>query len=446
MSRRVLVVEDDAPARAALRGALEDEGYEVVSVADGESALRAIEHDVFDAIVSDVVLGGVQALDGTDVLAHARSVAPDTAVILITGYAAVEAAVEALREGAFDYLTKPVDLDRLCLTLDRGIAAARLAAENRRLKERLAERSGPPAIVGRSLVLRRMLDDLARISASDAPVLVTGETGVGKNLHADAIHFRGPRASGPLVRVSCTGFAPEVLEAELLGHERGAFPGAIRARRGRFEAARGGTLVLDEVGRLPLSAQGRLERVLGEHVVERLGSSQPVHVDARVIAVTSQDLVAEVQAGRFREDLFYRLSVLRVEVPPLRERLEDIPLLVDHFLDAFAADGRPRKEISQDALASLAMRSWPGNARELRNCLERALVLSRGPLIEVDDLPPGPAGEAERRLAIPVGTSLDDAERMLIDATLDACRGNKTRAARILKVGVRTLYRRLERP
>jgi len=415
-------------------------------VADGESALRAIEHDPFDAIVSDVVLGGVPALDGTDVLSHARSVAPDTAVILVTGYAAVEAAVEALRGGAFDYLTKPVDLDRLCLTLDRGIAAARLAAENRRLKQRLAERSGPPAIVGRSLVLRRILDDMARISASDAPVLVTGETGVGKNLHADAIHFRGLRASGPLVRVSCTGLAPEVLEAELLGHERGAFPGAVRARRGRFEAARSGTLVLDEVGRLPLSAQGRLERVLEEHVVERLGSSQPVHVDARVIAVTSQDLAAEVQGGRFREDLFYRLSVLRVEVPPLGERLEDIPLLVDHFLDAFAADGRPRKEISPGALASLAARSWPGNVRELRNCLERALVLSRGPLIEVDDLPPGPAGDPERRLTIPVGTSLDDAERMLIDATLDACRGNKTRAARILKVGVRTLYRRLERP
>jgi DNA-binding NtrC family response regulator len=446
MSRRVLVVEDDAPARTALQGALEDEGYEVVAARDGEAALQALERGTFDAVVSDVVLGGVTSLDGTDVLAHARSIAPDTAVILITGYAAIEAAVEALKNGAFDYLTKPVDLDRLCLTLDRGIGAARLAAENRRLRERLLERNGPPAIVGRSLVLRRILDDLTRLASSDAPVLVTGETGVGKNLYADIIHFRGPRASGPLVRVTCTGLAPEILEAELLGHERGAFPGAVRARRGRFEAARSGTLVLDEVGRLPSSAQGRLERVLEEHVVERLGSSQPVHVDARVIAVTSQDLAAEVKAGHFREDLFYRLSVLGVEVPPLRDRLEDIPLLVDHFLDAFAAEGRPRKEVSTEALASLMVRPWPGNLRELRNCLERALLLSRGPLIEVDDLPPGPAGEAERRVTIPVGTSLDDAERMLIDATLDSVRGNKTRAARILKVGVRTLYRRLEQP
>jgi DNA-binding NtrC family response regulator len=445
MKPSVLVVEDDRPSRQALEAWLEEEGYDVTSVASGEAGVRALQNATFSAILCDVCLG--EGMSGTDLLRRARGLVPDALVVLMTGYGSVNAAVEAIKLGAHDYFTKPLDLDRLGNVLTRGLAGQRLAVENRLLKAQLRDRFSTGNIIGRSQSLLRLLDDLERMAISDATVLLTGESGVGKDLFASALHRYSPRADQPFVQVNCPALAEGVLESELFGHEKGAFTGAARERRGRFELAHRGTLFLDEIGELGLGVQAKLLRALENGTVERVGSSYSMQLDVRMIAATNKDLEKAVARGRFRADLFYRLGVLRIHIPPLRERTEDIPLLVEHFLADFnKRHSREVSGVSSRVMRALVAWTWPGNVRELRNCIERSLVLCRGNVIDVKDLALPAAEPPQQRIVLPVGTTLADAERRLMRATLDANGGNKARTARMLGVGLRTLYRRLDEP
>jgi len=380
---RILLVEDDPDIRHAVLDALGEAGHEVVPLADGAAALERISAELFDVVVTDVRLPKV---DGLAVFRHARHVSPRTEVILMTSYGAVEDAVAALKQGAHDYLTKPFDVEELVIRI-RGIAAKR--ALERELDEARAQLAGAAdgAIVGASPALRRLLDRLTTVADSDAPVLITGETGTGKELVARRIHARSPRASGPFVAVNCAAFPETLLEAELFGHERGAFTGAVKKREGRFKAADGGTLLLDEIAEMPLQAQAKLLRVLQDGVIEPLGTNASVHVDVRIVSATHRDLRRRVAEGAFREDLFYRLNVVGLHIPPLRERPGDLPLLANHFLRAYLPPGADLPQISVRAWQALSTYPFLGNVREFAHAIQHAVVLARGGAIDVEHLP-----------------------------------------------------------
>ena len=448
----ILVVDDERSNLESLERIFAREGFRVATAGSGAEALEQLRRERVSVLVTDLMMPG---MGGEELLRAARTVSPETEVILVTAYGTVETAVAAMKEGAYDFITKPVKRHAVVKSVRQALEKARLLAENRELRARLASLSGrgPEAgLVGAAPAFRAALETLRRAAPTQATVLVTGESGTGKELAARLVHDLSPRARGPFLPLSCAAIPETILESELFGYERGAFTGAVGRKEGRFERAHGGTLFLDEVGEMSPSVQVKLLRVLQDGVVERLGGTQPIQVDVRLVAATNKDLETEVRAGRFREDLFYRLNVVHVRLPPLRERREDVPLLAAAFLNRFAEqNGKKLRGFTTAALAALESYDWPGNVRELLHAVERGVVLTRRELVDVEDLPdavrasrPGPPAAAPV-LSVSVGTPLEDIERMVIRETLRHTRGDKNLAARLLGVAARTIYRKLDR-
>jgi len=454
---RVLVVEDDRVARELLTEIMNRDGYEVDALAYGEDAVkRAIEGEPPDLVISDVKLG--DGPSGMDVLAAFQQRAPQTPVILITAFGDVTGAMEAIQRGAYDYVSKPFNVEELALTVRRALERRRLLEENRALRQSLRKGSLED-IVGRSPQMLEVYKMVARVAPTMSTVLVVGESGTGKELVARAIHSHSQRARAPFVAVNCSALSESLLESELFGHEKGSFTGATATKRGLFEEAAGGTLFLDEIGDVGPKMQAQLLRVLQEGEIRRVGGTEPIAVDVRVVAATNRDLEAEVRAARFREDLYFRINVVTIRLPPLRERPGDIPLLVEHFLHKYASrEGRSEAGIGPEAAAALKRHSFPGNVRELENTIERALALSKDGFILASDLPKeiaaltrpqaaaaAPAGDGSAGSLIEDRPTLQELERRYIELILRETGGNKKRAAELLGIDRRTLYRTLER-
>jgi DNA-binding NtrC family response regulator len=443
MKSTILVVDDEKNIREGLAEALRLEGYRLKLAADGAEGLRAVEEGDVDLVVTDLRM---PSLPGTELLRRIAARWPGLPVIVLTGHGTIQDAVDAMRAGAYDFLSKPVDLDHLALLARRALEARELQRKNQELEAEVEAQRRASSIIGSSAGMKKVFELVRRVAATRASVLVTGESGVGKELVADAIHNLSPRREGPLVKVHCAALAESLLESELFGHEKGSFTGASGRKRGRFELANEGTLFLDEIGEINQNVQIKILRVLQERAFERVGGEETVEVDVRIIAATNRDLLRETKEGRFREDLYYRLNVVNIHVPPLRERRDDIPLLAMAFLREFAGEnGKPVEGFDPKARQAIYAHSWPGNVRELRNCIESAVVMARGGLVGLDDLPPSIRSSGEERdLRIPAGSSLADAEKILIRETLAAQGGNKSRTAEILGIGRKTLYQKIE--
>ena len=443
MKGRVLVVDDDADSRAALAEALREGGYSVETAADAFKGLGKVPEFAPDLVLTDLKMPG---MDGLELLRKLRSSGDDMAVVVTTAFADVETAVTALKEGAADYLTKPLDLTDLSRVVAREMDRLRLRREAGQLRARLAERYGFSNLVGSSPAMQNVLKMLPQVAASKASVLITGEPGTGKELIATAIHEHSPRVKGPFFKLHCAALAESLLESELFGHESNALPGSPGRREGRLQQAAGGTLFLDEVSAIPPALQVRLLRFLQERAFERMGGEETLHVDVRVIAASNHNLREEIAQGRFREDLFYQLNVVNIDLPPLRARPSDILALAMHFLHKYASeDGKALEGFSDEALERLAGYEWPGNVRELENAVAHAVVLASGTRVSAADLPPsvghspvGPAG-----IRIP-GSKMEDIERHAILTTLESTRGSTTKAAEILGMSVRTIQYRLQ--
>ena len=443
---RILVVDDEESIRIMLRAVLEEEGYEIIEAADGPEAVKAVEQDPLDLILLDIRM---TTMDGIETLTEIRKISPFVPVLMMTAYATVKTAVEALKAGAFEYLAKPLDIEELKILVQKALEYYRLREENLTLKERLGSRFDFSRIIGKGRKMKELFDFLAQVAPSEATVLILGESGTGKELVANAIHHNSPRTQQPFVKVACAALPETLLESELFGHEKGAFTGAIARREGRFQTAHRGTIFLDEVGEMSQAIQTKLLRVLQEREFEPVGSSRTVKVDVRVIAATNKDLNNEIKEGRFRADLFYRLNVIPIHLPPLRERKEDIPALANHFLSLYREKNKKDiKEITPKALDLLIRYDWPGNIRELENCLERAVIVARGDLIAPVDLPPAiqnlPPGKGDTEILFPAGISLQEAEKAIILKTLEDVGGNRSRAAEILGINRRTLQMKLK--
>jgi len=386
MPGSILILDDEQNYLLVLDAILSDAGYTVTALSDPEMGLAFLEESEVDVVVTDMKM---PKLTGKEVLDHVKKHYPHIPVLIMTAFGSIEAAVEAMRTGAFDYITKPFSNEELLLSLSKAMQYARAQQENRQLRRQIQERFGPENIIARDKSMRHVLDMVHRAAPSRSTVLVTGESGTGKELIAKAIHSDSPRKDGPFVSVNCMALNPGVLESELFGHEKGSFTGAVSRRRGRFELADKGTLFLDEIGELSHDLQVKLLRVLQERRFERVGGAEPVEVDIRIVAATNRDLQKAVADGSFREDLFYRLNVVSIQLPPLRERREDIPFLAAHFLDKFSREnGREFKGFSPSAMDYLSAYEWPGNVRQLENVIERCVVLASGENIDADDLPP----------------------------------------------------------
>ncbi len=439
---RILVVDDESNARNALAEILKEEGYAVETAADGFKGLARYQEFSPDLVLTDLKMPG---MDGVQLLSKVRETEESLPVIVMTAFGSVDTAVSAMRAGALDYLTKPINADELLLVIGRALEQVRLRREANELRQQLAERYHFDNVVGSSPRMQQVFKVVSQVAPSRATVLLTGESGTGKELVAAAIHHRSPRAGGPFVRLHCAALAESLLESELFGHEKGAFTGADRRREGRFEQANGGTLFLDEIGEISPSTQVKLLRVLQEHEFERVGGNETIQVDTRVIAATNRDLRAMVAEGSFREDLYYRLNVINIALPSLRERSSDIPALATHFLRRFAAEnGKKVERISDAALARLVGYSWPGNVRELENVIERAVVLAENGVVEPAHLPtevlPAPVGGEP---VIP-GASMAAIERYAILSTLEAQGGSTSRAADVLGISVRKIQYKLQ--
>jgi len=440
---RILIVDDEANARTALAELLRDDGYTVETAADGFKALPKLDDFAPDLVLTDLKMPG---LDGIGLMRKARERDPECVAIVMTAFGAVETAVAAMRDGAADYLTKPINVDELSLVVERALERRRLRAEAGQLRERLAERGRLPNIVGSSPIMREVFETVLQVAPSRASVLITGESGTGKELIAAAIHEHSPRAGRPFVRLHCAALAETLLESELFGHERGSFTGAVARRDGRFQQADGGTLFLAEIGEISPGVQVKLLRFLQQHEFERVGGNQTLKVDVRIVAATNRDLLQRVKDGLFREDLYYRLNVVTIEMPPLRARPTDIPLLAMTFLKRFARDNQKTiVGFTDDALDRLTKHAWPGNVRELENAIERAVVVARGDVIGPADLAPTIAA-ATRPAGMPVvpGATLADIERHAILTTLEHTGGSTSRAAEILGISPRKIQYKLQ--
>ncbi len=442
MKFKLLVVDDEKNIRQGLAAALQMDGHEVEVAADGDEGWKRFQRGDIDLVITDLRMPG---MGGEELLKRIGSESPGVPVIVLTGHGTVETAVDAMRNGAYDFLTKPVNLDRLSLLVKRALQNRELVLQHRRLEEELDRKKQFDAIIGTSAAMRKVFDTIRQVAPTKASVLITGESGVGKELVADAIHELSPRKGKPLVKVHCAALAATLLESELFGHEKGAFTGAVGRKRGRFELAHEGTLFLDEIGEIDQNVQIKILRVLQEKKFERVGGEETLEVDVRIVAATNRDLKAEIEKGTFREDLYYRLNVVNLHVPPLRERKDDIPLLATAFLKEFAQEnGKPIEALDNRARAALYAYDWPGNVRELRNCLESAVVMAKGRLITVDDLPPTIRNSSEAGwIRLPMGIPLEEAEKIIIRDTLSAQRGNKSRTAEVLQIGRKTLHRKL---
>ena len=470
---RILVVEDDLAHAEVLQDALERDGHVVELAADADAALDRLRARDFDLVVTDLMLGG---RDGLELLAAIKEILPDLSVMLVTGYGSVETAVRAMRAGATDYLTKPINLVELRTRVERELEKRRLAADNEDLRRELDRRYGLEGVIGNAPPMKAVFDVVRQAGRTDATVLVLGESGTGKELIARALHRLSPRARRRFVAINCAALTETLIESELFGHVKGAFTGAQSAKEGKFEYANGGTLFLDEIGDMPLATQAKLLRVLENREVVPVGANEARPVDVRIVAATNRDLLERVQQGAFREDLYYRLAVISVVMPPLRERLDDLPVLAEHFVREFReAHGKEVRGIDAEVLLRFRAHPWPGNVRELRNALETMVVLDGDGRLGVDDLPMGlrhleaaplptapPAGAAggdASSVAAPAtaaaadavpggyvlaGRSLAEVERDLLAATLELTAGNRQKAARLLGMGERTLYRKIK--
>jgi DNA-binding NtrC family response regulator len=447
---RLLVVDDEEPQREMLAGILGRAGFEVVTAKDGQAAVDRLEAESFDLLLTDQKMPG---MSGLDLLERARAQHPRLPVVLMTAYGTVSTAVEAMKRGAVDYLTKPFERDELLLVLDKAIRQTRLEAEVESLHGVLAERYRLDSIIGASPAMQEVFSLIERVSYADVPVLITGESGTGKELVARAIHQGSNRSTGAFVALNCAAVPEGLLESEFFGHERGAFTGAVRAHVGRFEQAHGGTLFLDEIGAMRVDLQAKLLRAIQEGEIQRLGSASSRKVDVRILAATGEDLQQSIRDREFREDLYYRLSVVPIQLPPLRERIDDIPLLVRHFLGmASRKFDREPPRVPAAVMEALQRHHWPGNVRELENCIERMVVLARGPSLGPEDLPPqiggvddSPTGNAAGFELPAGGLQMAELERSLIRQALRRSRGSLGPAARLLGISYKTLQYRVRK-
>ncbi|HJM38662.1 MAG TPA: sigma-54 dependent transcriptional regulator [Planctomycetota bacterium] len=450
--RRLLIVEDDEAHADAIRTALEGDGHQVEVAFTVDSALDRIRARNFDLVLTDLQLG--EERDGLDLLREIRRIEPELSVFLITGHGNLEVAVRSLREGAADYLTKPVNIIELRSRVQKELEKVRLSEDNRELRAELDRRFGLQGMVGHSPQIEKVFNQVRQAGTTDASVLILGESGTGKELVARALHQLSPRSRKRFVAVNCAALTESLMESELFGHAKGSFTGAEQSRAGKFEYANGGTLFLDEIGDMALDTQGKLLRALENRTVTPVGSNSEIPVDVRILAATNRDLAKRVQKGEFREDLFYRLNVIPIELPPLRKRQEDIPLLVEFFKEEHQEQhGRKIASISDEVYSAFAAYPWPGNVRELRNAMETMVVMDHDGVLGADDLPPFLAESAANEVANPAqppsvaslaGRTLEEVEMELIAQTLELVGGNRSKAARSLGMGERTLYRKIK--
>jgi DNA-binding NtrC family response regulator len=444
VAARVLVVDDEPNIGESIKKALERVGYAVETTLDAESALARLERNQFDLVLCDIKLPGS---DGLELLTRTLESHPATLVVMITGYASIESAVESIKRGAVDYLAKPFNPEQLRHVVAKALAQKRLLDENAYLKGELRQRFGERVVVGQSAAMQRLFGVAQTVAATDSNVLIAGESGTGKEVLARFIHAQSARKERPFVTVNCAAIPANLLESELFGHRKGAFTGALYSRRGSFEMADGGTLFLDEIGELALEMQAKILRALEEHQIQRVGSEEPTAVNVRIIAATNKDLEQEVRATRFRDDLYWRLNVVQLVVPPLRERPDDIIPLAHHFLAVYAHDlKKPAVDLSPEVLRAFSRHDWPGNVRELRNTVERAVIFAQpGKPIRLADLPPSVRQETTQpnNPALDPLRTLREIECEHIRTVLEACRGNRTRAAEILGISAVTLWRKL---
>lgn len=445
MKFNVLIVDDEKNIREGLGKSLEMDGYNIFLASNGAEALLHINNTEMDLVVSDLKM---PEMSGEELLKKIVSSYPTIPVIILTGHGTIETAVEAMRNGAYDFLTKPVNLDRLSLLAKRALSNKQLILQHRELQEELDKISSKQSysrIIGKSSQMKKIFELVDQVASTKASVLITGDSGVGKELVADAIHNLSNRKPHPFIKVHCAALSESLLESELFGHEKGSFTGAISRKRGRFELAHKGTLFLDEIGEIDQTLQVKILRVLQEKTFERVGGEESIEVDVRFISATNRDLKSEIESGNFREDLYYRLNVVNIHVPPLRERKEDILLLTSAFLEEFIKENQKDiNGIDQKARLALYNYPWPGNIRELRNCLESAVVMCKTNVIKTEDLPANIVENSDdSTIRIAAGSSLHEAEKAIIQFTLNQVNGNKTKAAEILGIGRKTLHRKL---
>lgn len=444
MKHRILIVDDESIVRDFISEVLLRMGYAPLAVEDGEKALDYLRRSEFDIVITDMKMPGIS---GIDLLKKTLELWPDCRVIIITAFGTIEQAVGAMKMGAHDYITKPISPDHIEMVVSKALEYKTLKLENRVLRREISEKYSFENIIGKASSMKKVFELIQRASPADSTILISGESGTGKELVAKAIHYNSPRTGGPFIKMNCAALPEGLIESELFGHEKGAFTGAIRATRGRFELADGGTLLLDEISEIPPSLQAKLLRVLQEKEFERIGSGQTIKTNVRVIATSNRDLKEEVTQGNFRDDLFYRLNVIPIDIPPLRQRNEDIPLLCQYFLNKFAQKlGIPAKTLSDKAMELLLTYQWPGNVRELENVIERAMVISKNQELKPSDLPSEVTSGMPNipRGGLEAGITIDGAEKMLILKTLKAHGGNKTKAAEVLGISTRTLRNKLQ--
>lgn len=442
MKFTLLIIDDEKNIREGLAAAFEMEGYNVKTASSGTEGLSLIEKGDIDLVITDLRMPGVS---GEQVLAKVTAETPGIPVIILTGHGSIDSAVDAMKHGAYNFLTKPLNLDQLDMIVKRALESREMSLKHQQLTREIEGTAALKGMVGKSPALQKVLDTIKRVSDSKASVLITGESGVGKELVANAIHNSSNRKNKSFIKVHCAALSETLLESELFGHEKGAFTGADKMQKGRFELAHGGTIFLDEIGEINQNVQIKILRVLQEKKFERVGGEQTLEVDVRIVAATNRNLEEEVKAGRFREDLYYRLNVINIYVPPLRERKDDIPLLIASFLDEFNKENNKHiKGINNRAKSAMFNYSWPGNIRELRNCMESAVVMCLGDEIGLEDLPPTVAqSTANNSINIPLGITLDEVEKVVVQENLAANKNNKSKTAEILGIGRKTLQRKL---
>jgi DNA-binding NtrC family response regulator len=446
MKRTILVVDDEKYIREGLVAALEMDGYTGLQAENGKAAWDIINSEPVDMVITDLRMPD---MSGSELLKKIYTTYPTIPVVVLTGHGTIEDAVTAMQNGAVDFLTKPVNLDHLSVLIKRSLAGKDMAEKNRELKaelENLRRKNGYSKIIGKSPRIQKLIETIQQIAPSRASVLITGESGVGKELVADAIVNYSDRKDKPFIKVHCAALNANLLESELFGHVKGAFTGAVADKKGRFELADGGTIFLDEIGEIDQSTQIKLLRVLQEREFERVGGEKTIKTDVRVIAATNRDLQEEIRKGNFREDLYYRLNVVSINVPPLRERKEDIFLLAMSFLSEFNKENKKNIEgFSNEARSAITAYDWPGNIRELRNCVESAVVMCRTSQIEISDLPPAVSrARGGNTIEIELGTTMDEVEKKIILGTVAYCKGNKSKAADVLGLGRKTIIRKMQ--
>lgn len=439
----ILTIDDEENIRNGLADNFELEGYNVKKAANGKEGLDLIDKGGIDLVITDLRMDGIS---GEEVVRQVTTKYPGIPIIVLTGHGSIDDATAAIKSGAFDFLTKPLDLDHLNLVVKNALKGREQSLKITELQEKLRKNASPDEMIGKSAELNKVRAIIQKAAPTKASVLITGESGVGKELVAKAIHEQSPRKNMPLITVHCAALSESLLESELFGHEKGAYTGADNIQKGRFELANGGTIFLDEIGEINLSTQVKLLRVLQDKTIERVGAEKTISIDVRVVAATNKNLEEEVKAGRFREDLYYRLNVVRIEMPSLKDRKDDIPLLMHSFLREFNLENQKNiKGFDNHSKSAMLKYSWPGNIRELRNCVESAVVMCTGDEITIQDLPSSiRASSEEKVISIPLGIPMDEAEKIIIQENLAANNGNKSKTADVLGIGRKTLHRKLE--